>query len=195
MGRGLPWWRSGWESACRCRGRGFEPWSGKIPHATEQLGPCTTTTEPARLEPVLQNKRGRDSERPVHRDEEWPPLATTRESPRTETKTQHSQKKIFKKLKKSKWVYLHNSVAMDFDLWSTLMSLSFLKSKNIIPCVLQFPPLTQGSLYSLNLRAYPNTCTYPSHCIVNGSLIPCPPAPRNCKCPEDRAFASFTMFP
>ena len=30
--------------------------------------------------------------RPTHRDEEWPPLATTRESPRTETKTQHSQK-------------------------------------------------------------------------------------------------------
>ena len=36
---------------------------------------------------------GRDSERLVHRDEEWPPLAATRESPRTETKTQHSQKK------------------------------------------------------------------------------------------------------
>ena len=32
-------------------------------------------------------KRGRDSEGPTHRDEEWPPLATTRESPRTETKT------------------------------------------------------------------------------------------------------------
>ena len=38
-GRGLPWWRSGWESACQCRGRGFEPWSGRIPHAAEQLGP------------------------------------------------------------------------------------------------------------------------------------------------------------
>ena len=38
--------------------------------------------------------RGHDSERPAHRDEEWPPLATTRESPRTETKTQHSQKLI-----------------------------------------------------------------------------------------------------
>ena len=25
---GLPWWRSGWESACRCRGHGFKPWSG-----------------------------------------------------------------------------------------------------------------------------------------------------------------------
>ena len=30
--------------------------------------------------------------RPVHRDEEWPPLAATRESPHAETKTQHSQK-------------------------------------------------------------------------------------------------------
>ena len=89
---GLPWWLSGWESACQCRGHGFEPWSGKIPHAVEQLGPWATITEPAHLEPVLRNKRGRDNERPVHRDEEWPPLATTRESPRTETKTQHSHK-------------------------------------------------------------------------------------------------------
>ena len=89
---GLPWWRSGWESACQCRGHGFEPWSGRIPHAVEQLGLWATTTEPARLEPVLHNKRGRDSERPAHHDEEWPPLAATRESPHTETKTQHSQK-------------------------------------------------------------------------------------------------------
>ena len=89
---GLPWWRSGWESACQCRGHGFEPWSGKISHAMEQLGPWATTTEPACLEPVLHNKRGRDSERPTHRDEEWPPLSVTRESPRTETKAQHSQK-------------------------------------------------------------------------------------------------------
>ena len=89
---GLPWWRSGWESACQCREHGFEPWSGKIPHAVEQLGPWATITEPARLEPVLHNKRGRDSERPMHHDEEWPPLAATRESPCTETKTQHSHK-------------------------------------------------------------------------------------------------------
>ena len=89
---GLPWWRSGWESAWQCRGHGFEPRSGKIPHAAEQLGPWATITEPARLEPVLRNKRGHDSERPAHSDEEWPPLATTRESPRTETNTQHSHK-------------------------------------------------------------------------------------------------------
>ena len=36
--------------------------------------------------------RGRDSERPVHHDEEWPQLAATRESPHAEKKTQHSQK-------------------------------------------------------------------------------------------------------
>ena len=97
---GLPWWRSGWESACQCRGHRFESWSGKIPHAVERLGPWATIAEPARLEPVFCNKRGRVSERPAHRDEEWPPLATTRESPRTETKTQHSHKKK----KKEQWI-------------------------------------------------------------------------------------------
>ena len=45
-----------------------------------------------RVEPVLRIKRGRDSERSAYRDEEWSPLAATRESPRTEMKTQHSQK-------------------------------------------------------------------------------------------------------
>ena len=71
---------------------GSSPGLGRPPHAAEQLGPWATVTEPARLEPVLRNKRGRNSERPAHRDEEWPQLATTRESPRTETKTQHSHK-------------------------------------------------------------------------------------------------------
>ena len=34
--------------------------------------------------------RGRNSEGPAHRDEEWAPLAATGEGPRAETKTQHS---------------------------------------------------------------------------------------------------------
>ena len=38
--------------------------------------------------------RGHNSERPAHCDEEWPPLAATRESPNTETKTQHSNQSI-----------------------------------------------------------------------------------------------------
>ena len=53
---------------------------------------------------MLHNKRGHDSERPAHHDEEWPPLAAAGESPLTETKTQHSNQSInqsiFKKKKK-----------------------------------------------------------------------------------------------
>ena len=61
-------------------------WSGKIPHAAEQLSPCATTTEPvlynpcattteasepqlpkpACLEPVLRNKRSHHNEKPAH---------------------------------------------------------------------------------------------------------------------------------
>ena len=65
-------------------------WEG--PTCRRATGPVSHGYWAARLEPVPRNKRGRDSERPTHHDEEWPPLATTRESPRTETKTQHSQK-------------------------------------------------------------------------------------------------------
>ena len=31
----------------KARDNGFDPWSGKIPHAAAQLSPGTTTTEPA----------------------------------------------------------------------------------------------------------------------------------------------------
>ena len=74
---GLPWWLSGKESACQCRRCMFNPGSRKIPHATEQLSPRATTTEPvlqspgaaatqptchaygspSTLEPVLHSKR------------------------------------------------------------------------------------------------------------------------------------------
>ena len=111
-------------SAWQCRGHGFNPWSGKIPHAAEQLSPCTTTTEtalwkpratttepratttearvlrllkPECLEPVLHNKRSHRNEKPPHHNEEWPPLTATRESPRAATKTQCSQKRKEKK--------------------------------------------------------------------------------------------------
>jgi len=43
---GHPWWLSGKESACQCRRLGFDAWSGKIPHAAEQLSLWATTTEP-----------------------------------------------------------------------------------------------------------------------------------------------------
>ena len=34
------------EFTCRCRKHRFHPWSGKIPHSTEQLSPHSTTIEP-----------------------------------------------------------------------------------------------------------------------------------------------------
>ena len=40
------WATSGLESALKCRGYRFDPWSGKISHASEQLSLCATTTEP-----------------------------------------------------------------------------------------------------------------------------------------------------
>ena len=41
--RGLPWWLSGKESACQYRRHGFNPLSGKTPHAVGQLSLCATT--------------------------------------------------------------------------------------------------------------------------------------------------------
>ena len=48
--------------------------------------------KPAHLEPMLRNKRSHHNEKPTHRNEEQRPLAATRESPHTATKTQRSQK-------------------------------------------------------------------------------------------------------
>ena len=42
---------------------------------------------PRTLEPMLHNKRSHCNEKPAHHNEEEPPLAATRESPRTVTKT------------------------------------------------------------------------------------------------------------
>ena len=41
----LPWWSSGWESTCQCRGYRFDLWSWNISQATEQPSPCATTTK------------------------------------------------------------------------------------------------------------------------------------------------------
>ena len=43
---GLLWWLSGKEPTCQCRRHGLNPWSEKIPYATEQLSLCTTAIEP-----------------------------------------------------------------------------------------------------------------------------------------------------
>ena len=42
---GPPWGLSGKESTYQWRRRGFDPWSGKIPYAVEQLSPFAATSE------------------------------------------------------------------------------------------------------------------------------------------------------
>ena len=46
LGSGTFLWYNEQKSSCQCRGHGFNPWSGKIPHVAEQLSPCDTTNEP-----------------------------------------------------------------------------------------------------------------------------------------------------
>ena len=67
---GLRWWSSGWESACQSWGHGFNPWSGRIPHATEQLSLYPTTCQICALEPVYRNKGSHHNEKPVHLNKE-----------------------------------------------------------------------------------------------------------------------------
>ena len=56
---GLPWWLSGKDSACQWKRHGFNPWSRKIPHATEQLSLCATTIEPVLLNPLNESTEAR----------------------------------------------------------------------------------------------------------------------------------------
>ena len=74
----FPWWSSGKESTCQCRGQRFNAWSRKIPHGAGQLSLCATmteptlqspwaaTTEPMCLEPVLHNKGSPSTAKPMH---------------------------------------------------------------------------------------------------------------------------------
>ena len=64
---------SGEKFSCQRRRHRFDPWSGKIPHASEQMSPRTTTTEP-----VLQSPGAATTE--VHMPES---LCSTRETTTT----------------------------------------------------------------------------------------------------------------
>ena len=60
---GLLPWLGGKESLCQCRGHQFKPWSGRIPRASEQLSPCSTTRSHCTI------------------IREYPPLAATERKP------------------------------------------------------------------------------------------------------------------
>ena len=88
---GLPWWLSGKESACQCRRHGFDPWSGKVPHAAEQpsWGPqllrlCLRAWELQLLKPARPRARAPQQERLLPREAWAPQLESSPCSPTPE---------------------------------------------------------------------------------------------------------------
>ena len=82
------------ETPCQCRGHGFDPWHGMIPHAVEQLNLSPTTTE-------AHAPRARALQKKSHLSEKTAPEASaaTGKSPHAATKTQGKQKEINRFLK------------------------------------------------------------------------------------------------
>ena len=64
-GMGLPWWLSGKEFACQCRGHGFNPWSRKVPSTVGKLSPQVPTTEP-----MLCNERSHGNGKAMYHNKE-----------------------------------------------------------------------------------------------------------------------------
>ena len=108
--QGLPWWLSGKKFACQCRRHRFYPWSGKVPHATEQLSPRTTSVQPAcwspgaataeptcldywfpPQSPCSATRAMLCNDKPVHRDHRAAHSPQLEQSPAA-VMTQHSQK-------------------------------------------------------------------------------------------------------
>ena len=61
------------ESICQCKRYGFDPWSQKIPHAADQLSPCTTTAKlllqspgTAAIEPMFCDEKSHCNQTPKH---------------------------------------------------------------------------------------------------------------------------------
>ena len=88
--QGLPCWSSdGYEAACQCEGHGFDPRSGKIPHAAEQLSPrtqllslCAATAEacvPRAHAPQQEKPLRGGCEEPAHRN--WKKPTDSNEDP------------------------------------------------------------------------------------------------------------------
>ena len=88
---GLPWWFSGEESACQWGRHGFDPQSGKIPHAGA-IKPSCHNHWACVLEPGDSNKRSHHSEKPAHHNSRVPPLSANYSEAHRAVKTQNSQK-------------------------------------------------------------------------------------------------------
>jgi len=81
------------ESACQCRGLGFDPSSRKIPHASEELGLCTTTEAQAPGACAPQHA-GATTVGSPHTTTELLLLSATKEKPRSSKEERPNTAKI-----------------------------------------------------------------------------------------------------
>ena len=81
--REFPWWLRGKESAWQRERHRFNPWLGKIPHATEPLSLSAATTAPVGHKHWSPCSATREvtTVRPTYETRGQFPLATTREKP------------------------------------------------------------------------------------------------------------------
>ena len=83
-GIGTSLWPCAQESTCQCRGHGFDPWSGKIPHNAGQLSPWDPVTKS-----TYTTVHAPQQEKPL----QWEACAPQLESgPQGAKETRHSRK-------------------------------------------------------------------------------------------------------
>ena len=121
--------------ACQCREHGLDPWSRKIWHATGQLNPCTTASQPV-LWSLCSVTREATAMRSLHVAERCPQLTTIRESPRR-NKSQRAKSKIIK-------LHFKNTTRDYFNKSIKFWTLESLKLFNIFVSNMWFKKVIQA---------------------------------------------------
>ena len=106
----------------------------QLPKPTRSRARVLQLLKPTRLEPMLHNKRSYRNEKPVHHNEEKPPLTTTRESPCAAMKTQCRQKN--KLVEERQWQYqsLHRYCSWLTDICNIVDALVYRYTHNMSKC-------------------------------------------------------------
>ena len=145
--RGLLSWLSGKESTCKCRRHRFDPWSGRIPHASEQLSLRATTTEPVLESPEIKTTEPTSCnywspcnlEPVLHSSEkllQWKAQALPRRVAPTPEKSLHAAKKTqhSQSLKKKEPIR-STGVKGKNKIWLHVESVSFTLTFPYVACV------------------------------------------------------------
>ena len=128
----IPWWFSGKVSTCQCRRYGLDPWSEKIPHASEHLSPSTTTIEPVCCSswnlPSLEPKQEKPHQ--LKSDPHSPQLEKSPSSTEAPAQPELNLKRFFFFLKSKNEIEKQRKSLKPKALWRTWSYLGFQKPLN-----------------------------------------------------------------